>query len=569
MRTGWVCGIALMGVAAGLPGSGLLAQVAAPAGALRSGAEAAAQAVAERAAPPRLTVGIGSYRFAIDLPDTGDTIAGRAAIEVRRLRAGAVDTLPLELVGMTVTDVRDAASGGALRYDYDGRLLRVVLPATTRRGPQTVAVTYRGRPRDGLISGTNARGRRSFFADNWPDRARHFIPCVDHPAYKAPVTWEIEAPGPMRVVANGVPGSVTGLPGGRRRWVYVETRPIPTYTMVFGVTTFTASRHRSAAVGPDTTAIEVWTYPEDSAFADSVPFRRATGIVEAGSRLIGPFPYRKLAHVQSRTRYGGMENSSAIFYAEGMYVARRMGEGVVRHETAHQWFGDAVTERDWRHLWLSEGFATYFDPAIAVAMGDDSALVRGMRGSLEGYLRSRDVSRPLVDSAAQDLMSLLNANSYNKGALVLHMLRGEVGDTAFFRGIRDYYRTYRDSSVVSEDFQRVMESAAGRQLGWFFRQWLYQPGYPRLDVEFRVDSSAGRAMLRVRQAQPAAWGRFRLPRVEVRFYAYEEAAGEGTFALDPDQAEQVFTFDLGRAVTGLRIDPDGKLLLATTVRKSP
>ena len=523
----------------------------------------------DRAAPPRLTVGVGSYHFAVSIPETGDTIEGRAVIAVLRRRAGAADTLPLDLVAMTVSEVRDAGTGDALPYAYDGRVLRIALPAAPRPGPQTIAVAYRGRPRDGLVAGTNARGRRSFFADDWPDRARHFIPVVDHPAFKAPVTWEIEAPGRMRVVANGVLDRVSDLPGGRRSWAYVETRAIPTYTMVFGATEFAASRHRPAVVGFDTTAIEVWTYPEDSAFADSVPFRRATEIVEAGIRLIGPFPYRKLAHVQSSTRYGGMENSSAIFYDQGMYVARRMGEGVVRHETAHQWFGDAVTQRDWPHLWLSEGFASYFDDVIGAALDGDSVLARGIRGSLQGYLRSRVVDRPLVDSAAPNLMFLLNANSYNKGALLLHMLRGEVGDSAFFRGVRDYYRTYRDSSVLSEDFQRVMEGGSGRDLGWFFHQWLYQPGYPQLDVDFRVDSAAGRATLRVRQTQPAAWGRFRLPRVEVRFFAFEEPAGDRAFSLEPDRTEQIFVFELGRAVTGLRIDPDTRLLVTATIRKAP
>lgn len=525
--------------------------------------------VAERAAPPRLTVGVGSYRFTVSIPDTGDTIEGRAAIEVLRPRGGAADTLPLDLVAMTVGEVRDAGTGGSLQHTYDGRVLLIALPAVARPGKQTITVAYRGRPRDGLVAGTNVRGRRSFFADNWPDRARHFIPVVDHPAHKAPVTWEIEAPGWMRVVANGVLEHVNGRPGGRRSWVYAETRAIPTYTMVFGATEFAASRHRPAVVGSDTTVVDVWTYPEDSAFADSGPFRRATEIVEAGSRIIGPFPYRKLAHVQSSTRYGGMENSAAIFYDQEMYAARRMGEGVVRHETAHQWFGDAVTERDWRHLWLSEGFASYFDDVIGAALDGDSVLARGIRGTLQGYLRSRVVDRPLVDSAAQDPMSLLNANSYNKGALLLHMLRGEVGDSAFFRGIRDYYRTYRDSSVLSEDFQRVMESGSGRDLGWFFRQWLYQPGYPQLEVDFRVDDAAGRATLSVRQTQPAAWGRFRLPRVEVRFFAFDDPAGDRVFSLDPDRAEQVFVFDLGRAVTGLRIDPDARLLLSATVRKLP
>ena len=126
---------------------------------------------------------------------------------------------------------------------------------------------------------------------------------------------------------------------------------------------------------------------------------------------MGPFPYGKLAHVQSSTRYGGMENSSAIFYAEKPYVERRMTEGIVRHETAHQWFGDAVTEREWAHLWLSEGFASYFDLVIGAALDGDSVLTGGMRRNAESYFRSKVVDRPVVDTAEHDPNRLLNATT--------------------------------------------------------------------------------------------------------------------------------------------------------------
>jgi aminopeptidase N len=545
-----------------------LGAAAAPTGAQQA-APGAAPGPTERAAPPRLTLAVLGYRFRIALPERGDSIAGTAVVLVRRLRSGVADTLPLDLVAMTVRGVTEGASGRPLPFRYDGSVLLVPLPAAVRPGPESLTVRYDGRPTDGLRLDTAATGRRAFFADDWPDRARGFIPCVDHPAYKAPVTWDIEAPAAWRVVANGVLASVSDAAAGRRRWTYVERHPIPTYTMVFGAAPFAVSRHAPTIVAGDTTANEVWTFPEDSAFADDGPFRRAGLVVAAGAGLFGPFPYRKLAHVESGTRFGGMENASAIFYAGGMYTARRMGEGVVRHETAHQWFGDAVTERDWRHLWLSEGFATYLDPVLAEALGDDSALARAMRGTLQGYLRSPVVDRPLVDSAAQDLMGLLNANSYNKGALVLHMLRGEVGDSAFFRGLRDYYRTFRDSSVSSEDFERTMTRAAGTDLGWFFRQWLYQPGYPQLDVRARTDAVAHRVVLQVRQVQPEAWGLYRLPRVAVRFTAADGIATDTAFALEPSLEGVSVGFDLPAAPVGVAIDPAGRLLLTAVVRSGP
>jgi aminopeptidase N len=502
-------------------------------------------------------IDVQDYHFSVILPDTGATIRVSATIGFRR-DPGAGDTLALDLVGMTVDSVANPVSAQSLRFAYDGRTLRVPM---TREREQSLIVTYHGVARDGLVARTTARGRRSFFGDNWPNRARYWLATMDHPSDKASVSWLIDAPPGWVVVANGRCAPVPGRPRSTR---CVERAPIPTYTMVLGATQMTVSRHRPAISARDTIPIEVWTYPEDSAFADGVPFRRATEIVETLTRIVGPFPYEKLAHVESSTRYGGMENSSAIFYAERSYARRTMGEGVVRHETAHQWFGDAVTEREWPHVWLSEGFASYFDLVAGAALGGDSVLARGMRRNLESYLRSSVVSRPMVDTAEADPNRLLNANAYQKGAWVLHMLRGLVGDEPFFRGIRDYYAAYRDSSVLSEQFQRTMERVAGRPLDRFFQQWLYQPGYPQLEVRWELDN-AGRVTLHVRQVQPEGWGRFHVLQVPVRF---STPAGTATrsVALEATEAVQTFGFDLGTPPTEVRIDPDTKLLLTATVR---
>ncbi|OYV67398.1 MAG: hypothetical protein B7Z72_09725, partial [Gemmatimonadetes bacterium 21-71-4] len=354
-------------------------------------------------------------------------------------------------------------------------------------------------------------------------------------------------------------------PDGRTWWRYEERHPIPTYTMVIGAGPLTMSRHRPVVSGGDTIPIEVWAEPEDSAFADSVPFRRATEIVETLQRLVGPFPYEKLAHVESSTRYGGMENSSAIFYAERGYVARRMGEGVVRHETAHQWFGDAVTERDFHHLWLSEGFATYFDLVVGAALDGDSVLARGMPRLARSYEQSGVVDRPVLDTTVTRLTDLLDANSYQKGAWVLHMLRGVVGDSAFFTGIRDYYRTYRDSSVLSADFERVMERASEQRLGWFFDEWLRQPGYPQLDVAWHAARGGRVVTLDVRQAQPEAWGRYAMPVVPVAFLRGGAVVARRAFALLPRAAPQRVTFTLKAAPDSVAVDPGGTLLLTARV----
>src|SRR5690554_1879840 len=168
-----------------------------------------------------------------------------------------------------------------------------------------------------------------------------------------------------------------------------------------------------------------------------------------------------------------MENASSIFYDEHSVTGTRANEGLIAHEVAHQWFGNAATEADWPHLWLSEGFATYLthvyteytygEDARAAAMAQDRARVAAFA--------AQQPQRPLVDTAYADPTELLNPNSYQKGGWVLHMLRRHVGDEAFFEGLRTYYTRYRGHNATTADFRRVMEEVSGQDLGAFFAQW--------------------------------------------------------------------------------------------------
>ena len=223
-------------------------------------------------------------------------------------------------------------------------------------------------------------------------------------------------------------------------------------------------------------------------------------MVDFFTDLVGPFPYEKLAHVQSATRFGGMENSSAIFYSQQGIASGRNMEGTVSHEIAHQWFGDSVTEEDWNHLWLSEGFATYFGALFFEHTDGPDALRSRMADAAATYLASPDTARPVVDDRS-DLFGMLNRNSYQKGGLVLHMLRREVGDQPFFGAVHEYYERHRDGTADTDDFRRVVEEVTGRDLGVFFQQWLHAPGYPVLSVETRA--GAEELSIDIRQTQTA------------------------------------------------------------------
>lgn len=451
--------------------------------------------------PIRTDQNIVHYHIAIDIPDSGSVIRGATSIRYQAVAGTGPLLLDFDRA-LTVDSVQ--SDGRPVDYAFpDDTTLRVA-----RWGPPgtslMVTVYYHGTPTDGLFISKNVHGDRTAFADNWPNRAHHWFPSEDHPSDKATASFAVGVPSGWRAIANGILEGVDSLPGGRTRWWWRTERRIPVYTMVIGAGRMVVSEIGRGG-GPSHT---LWTFPQDSAFARDVPFARAQQIIEHYARLFGPFPYAKLAHVQSSTRFGGMENSSAIFYAEGGYARRTMRDGVVAHETAHQWFGDAVTEYDWHHLWLSEGFASYFDPVFFQLVGEEGRFRREMAEKKQEYLASNVVDRPVIDTSETDYFRLLNANNYPKGAWILHMLREEVGDSAFFGGVRDYYETYRDSTALSADLLTAMERHAGRSLRWFFEQWLLQPGYPQFQVSWEPELEGDRVRIRVAQVQPERWGTF-------------------------------------------------------------
>jgi aminopeptidase N len=386
----------------------------------------------------------------------------------------------------------------------------VEVPHEKRVGDTVVTrVRYHGYVRDGLIVGKNQYGERTIFADNWPDRAHLWLASQDHPSDKATVALHVQAPIEDQVIANGVLETIDTLAYGHVVWNYRMDRPIPVYTMVVGIGRLSRTLLPSAGCRSRCIPVSIWTYPQDSSYAVNGPFRRAQQIVEYFSDLIGPFPYASLTHVESSTRYGGMENSTAIFYDEKRYHQGNLGEPVVAHETAHQWFGDAVTEADWHHVWLSEGFANYLEALWRQHADGDSAFHAGMARAAADVFQSKDTARPILDTAAKDLTGLLNSNNYQKGSWVLHQLRGIMGDSVFFSGLRSYYARYRDSTALSVDFARIMSQAAGQDLEWYFRQSLLQPGYPMLDIGWTHHGK--KLTLDIRQTQPDRWGVYRLP----------------------------------------------------------
>jgi aminopeptidase N len=518
------------------------------------------------------------YDLEIGLGEGEQTFEGRARIRV--LATAAAPNLPLDLTGLAVEDVDVGPLEEVAGVSYTAGVLRLPLADARPGDTVTVDVAWSGTPDDALQLGRNLHGEPAAFADNWPNRARFWFPSVDHPSDKATVRYTIHAPAAWDVVANGhlaapphpTPAGAPGPGDGpRRTWVWATDVAIPTYTMVLGAAEMEVRVLGRAACGAAPASPEIdgcvevswWAFPPDTAHAARI-FRRAVEMTDFYTELIGPFPYEKLAHVQSSTRFGGMENASAIFYSGQALASGTLSEGTVAHEIAHQWFGDAVTETSWSHLWLSEGFATYF----ASLFFEHADGVEVLRDRLEEERReivaSNVQNRPVVDRYP-DLYDLLNDNSYEKGGWVLHMLRGLLGDETFFRGIRAYYDRHRHGTVLTRDFQAVMEEVSGRDLETFFQQWIFEPGYPILEVERRwvPAEDGGTLEVTVRQIQDEAWPRFEMP-VEIEVRQGGRTVRE-TLELAGERSVVRMELPGNEAPDAVALDPEGWLLTGEVV----
>jgi aminopeptidase N len=529
---------------------------------------ALSRSAAQEPRPYRPAFDVVDYALTIDLPDTGSMIRATALLSVTR--TGRSDTLTLDLLDLAVDRVM--VDGRLAKFTRTPETIGIPVPKKENGARYKVSIDYGGVVIDGLIVRMDSAGRWTYFGDNWPNRARHWIPSIDHPSDKATVTWRVRAPRGRTVVANGKlvsTHSVRDATGAERvESVWRESRRIPVYLMVIAAAPLEQFDLGDTDCGlaelqrcvPQT----VYTAPEQRGFLPG-PFARAGEIVQLFSNLVGPFPYEKLSHVQSSTRFGGMENASEIFYSDAGFRNRSMTDQVVAHETAHQWFGDAVTERDWPHLWLSEGFATYFAALWTRAARGDSAFRVQMAGVRNAVLSDTMAvpKHPVIDTIETNLLALLNRNSYEKGGFVLHMLRGQVGERAFFDAIRSYYAKHRHATAVTDDVRAEMEGASKQSLGWFFDQWLRRAGYPEVTATWTYDAGTHEVVIRV--AQSARFGAFRFPLTIVAIDSAGVAHRTTAQIVAADGASQQVRIPLAAPPATVALDPDVELLAALKV----
>lgn len=449
----------------------------------------------------------------------------------------------------------------------DGKLQ---INLTERANPGTrlvLTVNYHGKPKDGLILTADKYGKPSAVGDNWPDRVHHWIPTLDHPSAKATITFNITAPAREEVVANGRLDHVETTATGQRTWTFSEGVPIPPYCMIISVGQFARVEPTQPSLTPLSYYVPLSERPlAIKGFAPTIPS------LEFFTQIVAPYPYEKLAMIVGATRFGGMENSSAIVFTGNLltrpatvggmsktYGIPASNVSLIAHEVAHQWFGDSVTESTWADLWLSEGFATYFAGLFLQRYeGEDvfQEYMKSAAGNIFAYEKKKRT--PIFDRDTENLFDLLNANNYQKGSWVLHMLRSNLGDEVFFRGIRNYYESHKNATASTEDLRAALEKASGKNLHQFFARWVYDSGHPQYELRWQwLRKKELRLVLR--QLQP---GNAFLDPVPITITT---ASGKREFVLKPASKQSIETIE-SREPLQIEVDPRNTLLKEVSVK---
>ena len=518
--------------------------------------------------PVNKSIDIKHYAFEINLSDSNDEIRGIATITIDFKEVG-VRNFRLDFVnqkadkenkGMAIDGI--TIGDQAVRYTHQNDEIILDLPSPSTKN-QTIIFTikYHGVPLDGLRIGKTKLGDRSFFNENWPNRARHWLPTLDHPSDKATSEFKVKAPSHYKVISNGLLLEESELDNNMKLTHWKQSVPSSCWLFVIGVAEF-AVQYLDPFLGK---AIETWVYAKnrEAGFYD---FQEPTKkVLEFYSQYVGPFAYEKLANVQTPSVSGGMESSSAIFYGEDLVTGKRSERtrNVVIHEIAHQWFGNSVTETTWDDAWLSEGFATFFTLLfIENEYGKEEytkGIAKAKKTVLDLLVKMPDFSIVSPRTAEKELV--ITGITYQKGAWVLHMLRDLIGEVNFKKGIQSYYAKFYTSSATTEDFRIEMEKASGMDLKIFFKQWLFQPVIPKIQANWTYDAKAKKLIITLDQIQKGDVI-FDMP-IEIAYYKKgSDAPTLLKMQLNKKQHSQ--TFKLKEAPERLEVDPRNVLLCEPT-----
>ncbi len=457
-------------------------------------------------------------------------------------------------------------------FTYDGSKLHVDLGEGRSRGQDLpVAISFAATPRIGMYFISPDEGYPDKPVQVWTqcqdEDTRYWLPCFDHPSEKQTSELIVTVPGSWYALSNGRLLEDKANRDGTRRFHWHQDRPHSTYLF-----TLAAGELERIDDTTDGLIIDYFVEPKDVADAKKV-FANTPAMIALFERLFdAKYPWSKYSQVVVRDFvFGGMENTTATTMTENIIFDRKAArdftsDPLISHELAHQWFGDLLTCRDWSHGWLNESFATYLEMLWDEHHQGIDHYRQGQVENTELYLGER-YRRPIVTNVFNEPIDLFDRHLYEKGSVVLAMLRSLLGDDQFFRSLQRYVRENQERSVITQDLAAAIAAETGRNLDWFFDQWVYKPGHPCLRVSWNYDDDNKLAIVSVKQTQSTSDGTaiFRMP-VTIDFKRGRARAQ--SFRVEITEAEQTFAFPLAQKPDLCRFDPYNGILKELDFEKS-
>lgn len=493
---------------------------------------------------------VSFYGLNLRIDVSNEILYGRTIIRGRAVRDN-LQQIDLDFYSnMTITVV----GGDAIGFSANNNILSLTLQQSLNRTDTfNVSVEYSGTPIGGGLQGFVFKHHCNepiVSSLSQPYYARTWFPCKDQIADKADsVDINITVPQELTAVSNGKLIKVQENDDSARTFYWQERYPIAVYLISIAVSNYTYwnetyhSRDQS-----QTMPVEFWVYPEYEAAAR--PYLGKTGDMLAFfADIWGEYPFINEKYGQVQFSWsGGMEHQTAT--SLGAFA-----DMLICHELSHSWWGDNVTCINWKHIWLNEGFARYAEALWLERLNGRSGLKDYMT-TLNRPSAWRSGSLYVQDTTSASI--IFNRIVYDKGAWVLHMLRGLTGDENFYEIFSRYRQRYSGSVASTADFQEVCEEVYGQELDWFFEQWVYGVGQPYYKVSWHhSQDSAGRWNLAVTidQIQKSAT-LFRMP---LELFV-SDGLNDTIFVITDSLEVQTFNLLSEIKPESVSLDPDGWVL---------
>lgn len=520
------------------------------------------------------TYDVENYVIGVRFDRPNKTVFGNTVIQFKPLSDG-LTTVEFDAVGITFASVTLEPARSPLKYKTTRGKIIVTLDKPYSADTEiAIRFKYTATPKKGIYFIAEKRNEDGIInpAQIWTqgeaDEARHWLPSFDFPSDKAASEEFITAEKGETVVGNGEFVEQIPNPDGSITHHFRMSIPHPTYLISFVIGKYVKIEEKYGEI-----PLGYYVYPGRESIVP-LAYGNTANYFRVFESLTGvDYPFNKYDQtIVAGFTFGGMENITAttmadseIGYAQFEFLRGNIGD-LVSHELAHSWFGDNVTCRNWAELWLNEGFATFMEAAAREKLNGREDYLRKIGSDATTFKVDDENARGrfgLYNQTAQNTAALFDraAITYNKGGAVLHQLREQVGDAAFWKAINIYLNRHRFSSVTTPDLRRAMEETSGQDLGWFFDQWVYGVGHPKVNIQSQWDDAKKTLRLNVTQTHragglvPAA---FRLP------LEFEMKFPDGSLRrekLDINSRSHVFSFAADTEPEELKFDPDSKLPL--------